>query len=365
MAKLTGPMLSLEAAGQVGGSLIYQTWRGRPYARKLTTPQATPNAKQLGIRHILGLCSSVWPGMPQSRKDEWQAYKPGMRISPINKYIGYNIDRAVKDLPPRLHPGTWEPFDIHSNSDVDLLTSPTHNSLTLTPPQLLLNRSFTDYTGTQDDQTSDSFSHWSVSAAGDSYVESSADAFQALSSAAIYKGTAAAPALWQQLTLTLGQQYRFSFWTKGDDDQPIRYGIYQAVAPNWIIPLTSPDTAAHIWQPVSALFTPQDITTVYPHFYSSTSNDTLGYLDHTSLHADTPLVWEDDWAWLIYRKDKPAAPSIVSTDSSFRTTNKIIAALPLYTPSFHDTTITPGQSYEYSIWIVDPNGGISEPTLGF
>ena len=38
MAKVTGPLLSLEASGTVGDALTFSRWVGRPYVRRYTVP---------------------------------------------------------------------------------------------------------------------------------------------------------------------------------------------------------------------------------------------------------------------------------------------------------------------------------------
>lgn len=43
MAKTTGPLMSLDASGSFGGTLVFSKWKGRGYVRQLVTP-ANPHA---------------------------------------------------------------------------------------------------------------------------------------------------------------------------------------------------------------------------------------------------------------------------------------------------------------------------------
>lgn len=43
MAKVTGPLMSMDASGAFGGALVFGKWKGRPTVRQLVTP-ANPNS---------------------------------------------------------------------------------------------------------------------------------------------------------------------------------------------------------------------------------------------------------------------------------------------------------------------------------
>lgn len=43
MAKVTGPLMSMDASGKFGGALVFGKWKGRPTVRQLVTP-ANPNS---------------------------------------------------------------------------------------------------------------------------------------------------------------------------------------------------------------------------------------------------------------------------------------------------------------------------------
>jgi hypothetical protein len=43
MAKVTGPLMSMEASGKFGGAIVFSKWKGRAVVRQLVTP-ANPNS---------------------------------------------------------------------------------------------------------------------------------------------------------------------------------------------------------------------------------------------------------------------------------------------------------------------------------
>ena len=46
MAKVTGPLMSMEASGAFGGALVFGKWKGRPTVRQLVTPSNPQSANQ-------------------------------------------------------------------------------------------------------------------------------------------------------------------------------------------------------------------------------------------------------------------------------------------------------------------------------
>lgn len=54
MAKVSGPLMSLDASGKVGGTVVFSKWKGRNYVRQLVTPANPDTSGQKGVRSILG-----------------------------------------------------------------------------------------------------------------------------------------------------------------------------------------------------------------------------------------------------------------------------------------------------------------------
>ena len=51
MAKVTGPLMSMDAAGAFGGTLVFGKWKGRNTVRQLVTPSNPQTAGQTTARN--------------------------------------------------------------------------------------------------------------------------------------------------------------------------------------------------------------------------------------------------------------------------------------------------------------------------
>lgn len=53
MAKVTGPLMSMDASGKFGGALVFGKWKGRPTVRQLVTPSNPQTANQVKTRNAI------------------------------------------------------------------------------------------------------------------------------------------------------------------------------------------------------------------------------------------------------------------------------------------------------------------------
>jgi hypothetical protein len=51
MAKVSGPLMSMDASGAFGGALVFGKWKGRPTVRQLVTPSNPQSANQTTARN--------------------------------------------------------------------------------------------------------------------------------------------------------------------------------------------------------------------------------------------------------------------------------------------------------------------------
>ena len=54
MAKVSGPLMSLDASGKIADTIVFAKWKGRNYVRQLVTPANPQTAGQKAVRAILG-----------------------------------------------------------------------------------------------------------------------------------------------------------------------------------------------------------------------------------------------------------------------------------------------------------------------
>lgn len=100
MAKTTAPLLSMEASGQIGSTLVASKWKGRSYMRRYTIP-ANPNSSgQQLTRNTFKWLNNVWKFMPGSAIGAWQLFADTSRITDRNAFIKLNngVLRTASDL---------------------------------------------------------------------------------------------------------------------------------------------------------------------------------------------------------------------------------------------------------------------------
>lgn len=100
MAKTTAPLLSMEASGQIGSTLVASKWKGRPYMRRYTIPANPNSAGQQLTRNTFKWLNNVWKFMPGSAVGAWQLYAETSRITDRNGFIKINNGplRTATDL---------------------------------------------------------------------------------------------------------------------------------------------------------------------------------------------------------------------------------------------------------------------------
>lgn len=90
MARTVAPLLSFEASGQIAGTQVYASWKGRPYVRRYTVPANPNSAGQQLTRNTFRWLNNVWKFMPGSAVAGWQLYADSSRITDRNAFIKIN-----------------------------------------------------------------------------------------------------------------------------------------------------------------------------------------------------------------------------------------------------------------------------------
>jgi len=86
MAKPTAPLLSFGASGQIGKTMVYGSWRGRPYVRRHVIPSNPQSAEQTTTRSAFSFLQSVYKFAPSLVTDVWTAYARGKAMTPRNAF---------------------------------------------------------------------------------------------------------------------------------------------------------------------------------------------------------------------------------------------------------------------------------------
>ena len=105
MATVSGPMMSVDAAGKFGGSMVFAKWKGRNYVRQLVTPSNPKSAKQMGVRVMLGFLAAVWKAKTAPKWTGWSAAAIARMISEFNAFVSENLARwQLSKAPTQVYP---------------------------------------------------------------------------------------------------------------------------------------------------------------------------------------------------------------------------------------------------------------------
>ncbi len=111
MAKVRGPLFSLEARGKLASSLVYAVWKGLNYCRQYVIPHNPETAAQVTIRGYFTDAVAAYQAEDQATKDAWDAAIKalGWPMTGFNYYVGkyirYLIDNGgTPPVPPFLPP---------------------------------------------------------------------------------------------------------------------------------------------------------------------------------------------------------------------------------------------------------------------
>ena len=95
MSKVTAPLLSFGASGQVGKAVVYATWRGVKYARRHVIPGNPNTTAQQTQRNSFAMLREMYKRTPAVGIAPWDAYAKGRPFTGMNAFIGENR-RVIK-----------------------------------------------------------------------------------------------------------------------------------------------------------------------------------------------------------------------------------------------------------------------------
>jgi len=102
MARLTGPLFSLDARGSIWSTIVYSAWKGLNYARMRVTPYNPKSPYQLGIRETLTNGVAYFKNathVTAEDKAAWEVYAEGTNMSGFNRFMKFfvaaNYDAAT------------------------------------------------------------------------------------------------------------------------------------------------------------------------------------------------------------------------------------------------------------------------------
>ena len=91
MARVNAPLLSFGAAGQIGDTLVYASWKGRPYSRRYVIPANPRTAAQTQTRNTFRYLSRLFQYLPSTATAAWNLYGDTNRFTALNGFIKQNL----------------------------------------------------------------------------------------------------------------------------------------------------------------------------------------------------------------------------------------------------------------------------------
>jgi hypothetical protein len=87
MAKVTGPLMSLDARGAIGEAIVFSYWKGVNYVRSRVVPKNPNTTDQQAIRLLIKDASQGWSDISSSLRAAYDSFAEGQRFSGFNKFV--------------------------------------------------------------------------------------------------------------------------------------------------------------------------------------------------------------------------------------------------------------------------------------
>lgn len=133
MPKVTAPLLSFGAAGQIAKSQVYATWKGVPYVRRYVVPANPRTTKQTANRDIWSMIGNAWLYAPALVRAPFEAFVSGKPLTARNKFFSENQKLlAVQPTPSDVTGFVMSPGSGGGLPPSNLIVTPSSGTLTLT-----------------------------------------------------------------------------------------------------------------------------------------------------------------------------------------------------------------------------------------
>lgn len=106
MAKVTGPILSLGARGQIAKAVVFGVWKGVSYARQHVVPANPDTVGQQSTRNAFSGLSLFWKKLGAIAREPWVAASEGQPLTDRNAIIRSNLPVLRGELDSQLFIGS-------------------------------------------------------------------------------------------------------------------------------------------------------------------------------------------------------------------------------------------------------------------
>lgn len=100
MVKLTGPGTAEKASGTLAGTLVFSHTKRGAYLKRHRKPKQPNTQPQFAMKAMLKGLSPAWHLASAYNQATWNPLATQREITPFNAYLGYNLARWRRKLPP-------------------------------------------------------------------------------------------------------------------------------------------------------------------------------------------------------------------------------------------------------------------------
>lgn len=112
MARVKGPLMSMDASGSLGGVIVFSKNKGRKYVRELVIPSNPQSDLQTGMRSMMKFVTQIYASLSALIKTHWTDAGLADNINGLPAMVRSNQGRARINLgalqDPTLAPGAVE-----------------------------------------------------------------------------------------------------------------------------------------------------------------------------------------------------------------------------------------------------------------
>lgn len=92
MAKVTGPLFSVSASGNIKRTLVYTSSKGVAIVKKLTPATDKRSEAQDEQRNLYQFFVGIWNGLTPEQKEPWNTQAKGHPLTGFNVFMSYYLD---------------------------------------------------------------------------------------------------------------------------------------------------------------------------------------------------------------------------------------------------------------------------------